>query len=512
MVTRSAAATILLLLAKCFASAEVIFEATPPPARRKVLRQRLLSPSYRILPFTASWKIEINPYVDRQPTMREYGGVARATAKWYESNTKQIYGDSLAVHSSFCWVTAAKWKTILDARYAHRITLDCQVTVVADGDNADGAPSIGEFLLDTSANSRVEDFISNYLHKSGGSQSVFQYSSDATYASYERGSYQEVVSEINEEATILDGSFSNFYAMTFEIEWNFLLPKAERATVDDYTLVVRSTQAWLTRSIESYYVYPDKFRLHQVSAKLVGTPIWKIDRHTLTAIVMVVWEANFLKDVPSPAEFLKDMSSGFDLEGFISSYLEPSEGIFKQVQQVSYGTSYVNPNSGLSLESDDFPGIPVEGEQVITVSFIMTLAYSLKGSGIEATWFGSGMVPIEEEWQGLLNATQNFLEVALEEEYNEPNTTSAVSLEGLTARWMQTKYWPWESSWPYRGLLELTLVYSEDSTILPAAHDYKFLVTSLFANDMDGYLSHFVENSKPDYNMFRAINQASLGF
>merc|ERR1712194_818095 len=107
--------------------------------------------------------------------------------------------------------------------------------------------------------------------------------------------------------------------------------------------------------------------------------------------------------------------------------------------------------------------------------------------------------------------TQNFLEVALKETYNETNATSA-SFEGLISRWTRTQYRPWETLRPFRAKLELTLVCSEDSIILPAAYDYKFLVAGLLASDTDRYLSQFVGNAEPDNNMFRAIDRISWGF
>ena len=150
----------------------------PPPLRQLSLNSR----TYHVLPFTTTVKIEINPTVDRQPTIREYGGLARAISQWFSQEAGEIYGEQVSVDKTLCILVGAKWRPFLGEEYAHTITLDCEITLMADADDIAAIPTVGRFLLDTSAHASVLDLVTTYLQISGGSPSVFRYTQRAIFA------------------------------------------------------------------------------------------------------------------------------------------------------------------------------------------------------------------------------------------------------------------------------------------------------------------------------------------
>ncbi|CAB9519186.1 expressed unknown protein [Seminavis robusta] len=522
-------------------------------------KERALGLSYHVLPFTITWRIQIDEtqVVDRQPTVPEYEGVAQATTQWIGDTFQEIHVNqhhnndnnrNIQLRNVHTVVTSATWDpdTIQIARstsyFPHTISLDCEVHFQFDASSTvthhdDAVPSVGSFLLDMTARSDVSDFISNHLHQTGESRSIFRYTRRASYASYERGSYQPVQPDNAAAVTNTTSALhKNVYVVTFDMIWSLALKNDNGAAVEDrmgtpdeYAGVVNETHFWLHDNMQRYYDFEEAttssnnshvdindFYVHQVSTQLVGTPTWDDSQqfpHRIVVGVMIVSKATNELDVPTAAEFLRDMSTGFSVVMFITAYLRSTSGLFHHTQRASYGSSYSNPGVHLVDEDDDEEANSVwvtdEEATVGKKSVPVKVPFSLTFGLAQTSTFESD--PSDDDWQGLLASTAAFLEPQLEAHFSA--TTS--QLEEVTALWTQSVYLPWESRMPYRGTLELTFWFeSNENHTLPAlkVYDYQFLLSGIFGGGSEEYLSDYLATVEPPTNLFRSVDKLAWAF
>ncbi|CAB9520086.1 expressed unknown protein [Seminavis robusta] len=135
------------------------------------------------LPFLLVWRLEVNSAFDRQPKMREYGGVAQATAQWL-TDTLPILESFNSAQTSLkevmATVSAATWDPSRSIG-PHTISLNC--LVVLENEQRLSTDHLSELIGDIGRD-ELSAFVTQYIRIIGPSTSVFQYTSQpATFVS-----------------------------------------------------------------------------------------------------------------------------------------------------------------------------------------------------------------------------------------------------------------------------------------------------------------------------------------
>lgn len=135
------------------------------------------------LVFFMIWRIETSPIpgiTDRAPVVKELDGVAEATASWLTDILPAIDTIDAAVTVTSVTATGATSQYNPSSRFPHSVSMDVQVTL--DAASSAALPEDMKSVLSGIGLRNMRTFVYDYLRKSGGSDSIFQYSRDsATY-------------------------------------------------------------------------------------------------------------------------------------------------------------------------------------------------------------------------------------------------------------------------------------------------------------------------------------------
>lgn len=508
---------------------------------------RQLQQDYK-LPFSITWDIAIgNGGTDRQPTQQEYEWVVEATENWFTENTEREYDsvDGLDPQGVDCTLQSDQTLWDSTATYPHRIYMVCETTFQATSVTL--VPSAVDYLVTLNENYPVREFIINYLLTTGD-DSLFHFSQRVAYLTNSDintspgggGTPANTPTPANNPQPTpspqTPPSFSSSWWLPARLEFNVAvnsIVQDRQPTQAEYEGFQVAVQQWLKDSLRNAYSNENDFYVSDVLSSISSSDWDSTDNlpHQIVFNAYVVYNADNKADIPSLEEFFATMrTDSVDFTTFLTDYLryaEPNDSHFRSVTSGLYSSqqngpiisagSTPNPAAPPSTPTPTPPPVrstpaPVNPnvDIIVTVPTESNWTYTIGDFGV------TDRQPTQAEYEGLVDATHEWLTRIFREYYNENNPSQNFpQFVGIKTELVQGIYRPgsdpgMDNAAPHLVILKYDITFAldenDDTQVTPHMDDIFGVIEQA---DLDQYVLLYVHGSEPSDSVFRGTNSAN---